>query len=81
MFAFIVRRLLLSIPTLFGVLVVTFLLTVVVDLTVAVQAGLVLAAMLFIKRMADVTNIQVVTRELADGDANGADRQPIGGDA
>jgi len=28
--------------------------------------------MLFIKRMADVTNIQVVTRELADREASGA---------
>ena len=59
------------------VLIVTFLLTVVVDLTVAVQVGIVLAAMLFIKRMADVTNIQVVTRELADRDGNGADPNAI----
>jgi SulP family sulfate permease len=59
------------------VMVATFLLTVVVDLTVAVQAGLVLAAMLFIKRMADVTNIQVVTRELSDRDASGADPNDI----
>ncbi len=59
------------------VMIVTFLLTVVVDLTVAVQVGLVLAAMLFIKRMADVTNIQVVTRELADREANGADPNAI----
>jgi SulP family sulfate permease len=59
------------------VMIVTFLLTVVVDLTVAVQVGLVLAAMLFIKRMADVTNIQVVTRELADRDVNSADPNAI----
>jgi SulP family sulfate permease len=48
------------------VLVVTFVLTVVFDLTVAVEVGLVLASFLFIKRMADVTNVRVVTRELAD---------------
>ncbi len=48
------------------VLLVTFLLTVFVDLTVAVPVGLVLACLLFIKRMADVTNISVVTRELSD---------------
>jgi SulP family sulfate permease len=48
------------------VLLVTFFLTVVFDLTVAVEVGMVLAAFLFIKRMADVTNIQTVTRELSD---------------
>ena len=48
------------------VLVVTFLLTVIFDLTVAVEVGLVLAFFLFIKRMADVTNVQVLTREMTD---------------
>lgn len=55
------------------VLVVTFLLTVVFDLTVAVEVGLVLAACLFIKRMADVTNVQAVTREMDD---NGEAKDP-----
>lgn len=36
------------------VLVVTFLLTVFVDLTMAVQVGLVMSAILFVKRMSDV---------------------------
>ncbi len=44
-----------------AVLITTFALTVLVDLTVAVQAGLVLAAMLFIKRMADVSGVRSVT--------------------
>ena len=48
------------------VLLTTFLLTVLVDLTVAVQAGVVLAAFLFIKRMADVTNVGMVTSEIAE---------------
>jgi SulP family sulfate permease len=48
------------------VLLTTFLLTVVVDLTVAVQVGVVLASFLFMKRMADVTNVGAITRELAD---------------
>jgi sulfate permease, SulP family len=48
------------------VLLVSFLLTVAFDLTVAVEVGLVLAAFLFIKRMADVTNVQTITREFAD---------------
>jgi SulP family sulfate permease len=45
------------------VLLATFLLTVLVDLTVAIQVGMVLAAFLFMKRMAEVTNVQPVTRE------------------
>jgi SulP family sulfate permease len=59
------------------VLLATFLLTVLVDLTVAIQVGMVLAAFLFMKRMAEVTNVSVVTRELAEpsgpsGDVSGA---------
>lgn len=46
------------------VLFATFLLTVLVDLTVAVEIGLLLAAVLFIKRMTDVTTIKSVTREI-----------------
>lgn len=40
------------------VLVVTFVLTVVFDLVVAIAVGLVLAAMLFMKRMSDVTHVR-----------------------
>lgn len=49
-----------------SVLLLTFILTVFVDLIVAVEVGLLLSAAMFIKRMADVTNIGVVTRELRD---------------
>jgi SulP family sulfate permease len=49
-----------------AVLLVTFFLTVLVDLTVAIQVGMVLAAFLFMKRMAEVTNIEVITGDLAD---------------
>ena len=49
-----------------AVLLTTFLLTVLVDLTVAVQVGVVLAAFLFIRRMADVTNVGAITSELVD---------------
>ncbi|MBI1723106.1 MAG: sulfate permease [Gemmatimonadetes bacterium] len=48
------------------VLVVTFLLTVVVDLTVAIGVGMVLAAFLFMRRMAEVSNVSAVTRELEE---------------
>jgi SulP family sulfate permease len=67
-----------------AVLLTTFLLTVLVDLTVAVQVGVVLAAFLFMKRMADVTNVGMVTRELEDvpdgtmtRDADGVARRRI----
>jgi SulP family sulfate permease len=49
-----------------AVLVTTFLLTVLVDLTVAIEVGMVLAAFLFMRRMAEVTNISVLTHEFAD---------------
>ncbi len=41
------------------VLMITFLLTVLIDLTVAVQIGVILAALLFVKRMTQATTIEV----------------------
>ena len=52
------------------VLLTTFTLTVLIDLTVAIEVGMVLAAFLFMRRMAEVTNISMVTRELADADGD-----------
>ncbi len=46
------------------VLILTFLLTVLVDLTVAVQVGIVLSSLLFIRRMAEITNVNMITRDL-----------------
>lgn len=40
------------------VLVVTFVLTVVFDLVIAIEAGILLAAILFMKRMSDVTGVE-----------------------
>jgi sulfate permease, SulP family len=58
------------------VMVTTFLLTVLVDLTTGIAVGMVLAAFLFMKRMAEVTNITVVSRDFQDarpsGDVSGA---------
>jgi len=51
-----------------AVLVTTFALTVLVDITVAIEVGMVLAAFLFIRRMSEVTNVSSVTRELNDHD-------------
>lgn len=54
------------------VLLVTFGLTVAVDLTVAIQAGVVLAALLFMRRMAEVTQVQAVTSPLRYGEDEGS---------
>jgi sulfate permease, SulP family len=59
-----------------AVLLTTFALTVLVDLTVAIEVGMVLAVFLFMRRMAEVTNISIVTRELADGRENEEDDDP-----
>jgi sulfate permease, SulP family len=48
------------------VLVVTFLLTVLVDLAVAIEVGMLLAVVLFMRRMATITNVGIITRELTD---------------
>ena len=51
------------------VLLTTFALTVIVDLTVAISVGMVLAAFLFIRRMAEVANVRVLTNELTETSA------------
>ncbi|MGI8818845.1 MAG: SulP family inorganic anion transporter, partial [Gemmatimonadales bacterium] len=53
------------------VMVVTFLLTLLVDLTVGIGVGMVLASFLFMKRMAEVTNVTLVSRELPDSEPSG----------
>lgn len=47
-----------------AILVVTFVLTVVFDLTVAIEVGLVIAAISFVKRVMETTEINVVKDEL-----------------
>jgi sulfate permease, SulP family len=49
-----------------AVLLATFAITVLVDLVVAIEVGMVLAAFLFMKRMSEVTNVSVVTQAMAD---------------
>ena len=53
-----------------AVMVATFLLTLLVDLTVGIGVGMVLAAFLFMKRMAEVTNVTVVRQEFDEGSAS-----------
>ncbi len=66
-----------------AVLLTTFFLTVLVDLTVAVEVGMVLAAFLFMRRMAEVTNVSAVTREFdesgddGEGDPNALRRRDV----
>lgn len=48
------------------VLLTTFGLTVIFDLTIAIQIGMILAVLLFMRRMAMVTNVGIITRELKD---------------
>ena len=47
-------------------LLTTFTLTVLVDLTVAVQVGIVLAAFIFMKRMSEVTDVTAFSEEFHD---------------
>ncbi|HTA83520.1 MAG TPA: sulfate permease [Bacteroidia bacterium] len=49
-----------------AVLIVTFLLTVLVDLTMAIEVGMVLAAFLFMRRMTQISNVGVITKDLND---------------
>jgi sulfate permease, SulP family len=51
-----------------AVLLVTFGLTVLVDLTVAIEVGMVLAVFLFMRRMAEVTQVKHLTAEPEAGD-------------
>lgn len=46
------------------VLVITFLLTVVFDLTIAIEVGLLIACLLFMRRMAETTQIKVIADEI-----------------
>lgn len=50
------------------VLVVTFSLTVLIDLTVAIQVGVLLAAFLFLQRMADETQVKLITENIGERD-------------
>ncbi len=56
-----------------SVLLATFLLTVIFDLTVAIEVGLILACLLCMRRMAETTQVSVITDEIdpnADTDAD-----------
>ena len=46
------------------VLLITFFLTVIFDLTIAIEVGLVIACLLFMRRVAETTEISVITDEI-----------------
>ncbi|MCB0731113.1 MAG: sulfate permease [Ignavibacteriae bacterium] len=46
-----------------AVLLTTFFLTVILDLTVAIEVGMILAVFLFMRRMAEVSNLEIVKKE------------------
>lgn len=48
------------------VLLLTFFLTVLFDLTIAIGVGMLMAVFLFMRRMALVTNVDIITNELDD---------------
>lgn len=52
----------------FSVLILTFLLTVLTDLTIAIQFGIIMSALLFMKRMSDMTQADFVKKEFYDID-------------
>ena len=47
-----------------AVLFITFLLTVIFDLTIAIEVGLLIACLLFMRRMAETTQIMVISDEI-----------------
>ena len=47
-----------------AVLFITFLLTVIFDLTIAIEVGLLIACLLFMRRMAETTQIKVIADEI-----------------
>ena len=53
-----------------AVMLTTFLLTIFIDLTVAIEVGLILAALLFMKRMSDLYNVEELERPAGKGDEN-----------
>ncbi|CAN5646509.1 sulfate permease [soil metagenome] len=48
------------------VLLTTFFLTIIFDLTIAIEVGIVLSALLFMNRMVQVTNVGILKKELDD---------------
>ena len=46
------------------VLLITFFLTIIFDLTIAIEVGLIIACLLFMKRMSETTDLKAITEEI-----------------
>ena len=46
------------------VLLITFFLTIIFDLTIAIEVGLIIACLLFMKRMSETTDVKAITEEI-----------------
>ncbi len=58
-----------------AVLLTTFLLTVIIDLTVAIEIGMVLAVFLFMRKMVQVSEVNMLTNQMEDnGGASDVDK-------
>lgn len=58
-----------------AVLLTTFLLTVIIDLTVAIEIGMVLAVFLFMRKMVQVSEVNMLTNQMEDnGNASDVDK-------
>ena len=50
------------------VLLITFFLTIIFDLTIAIEVGLIIACLLFMKRMSETTDVKVIMDEIDPND-------------
>lgn len=73
------RSLLKNPPSDIAVLLVTFFLTVIFDLTIAIEIGVLIAMFLFMKRVAETTHVSVTTDEidLSDGGDTARDEEKL----
>lgn len=51
-----------------AVLLITFFLTIIFDLTIAIEVGLIIACLLFMRRMAETTDVKVIMNEIDPND-------------
>jgi len=52
------------------VLLITFFLTIIFDLTIAIEVGLVCACLLFMRRMAETTDVKIISDEIDPNEEN-----------
>lgn len=60
-----------------AVMLTTFFLTVIVDLTVAIEIGMVLAVFLFMRKMIMFSDVSMLTKDI-DDNGNGKDKEAVG---